>query len=101
MWENLAGKVKELINLAKRAEKTARIEIRGHTDNEGSAETNLSVSLLRAQSVLRLLVTEGVPSEYLRTTGVGFTEPLTTNPGQEERGRNRRVSFHVTLEGSP
>ena len=98
---SLARQVKELISLAQRLGKTAQIEIRGHTDNEGSAETNLAVSRLRAQSVFRLLVSEGVPPRHLRATGVGPTEPLTANLGKEERRRNRRVSFHVSLEDSP
>ncbi len=101
MAQSLAGQVKELIHLAGRAERTVQIEIRGHTDNEGTAETNQLVSRMRAQSVLRLLVAEGVEPKLLRTTGVGFAEPLTTNPSREERGRNRRVSFHVTLEDKP
>jgi outer membrane protein OmpA-like peptidoglycan-associated protein len=68
--------------------------IQGHTDNAGSASSNLELSRLRADAVKAYLVTTfGVAAARLTTAGFGDTRPVADNRTEEGRGRNRRVEL--------
>jgi type IX secretion system PorP/SprF family membrane protein len=71
------------------------LEVVGHTDNIGTAQANKKVSLLRAQSVIDYLKTQGVNAKRLKITGKGATEPLVSNDTETNRARNRRVEFII------
>ena len=60
-------------------------EINGHTDNIGSAESNLKLSQDRAISVRKALVDRGVQSERLAAFGYGEKRPIATNETDEGR----------------
>ncbi len=70
-----------------------KFQIIGHTDNDGSSESNLLLSQERAESVKKALITLGIKAERLTTLGKGETEPLNTNSSPEEKSNNRRVEF--------
>ena len=74
-----------------------RIEIVGHTDNQGSPEYNERLSKDRAESVKTYLVEGGVDASRLETRGAGQSEPLTPNSNDTEEGRakNRRTEFKL------
>ncbi len=72
-----------------------RIEIQGHTDNQGLAEHNSDLSQRRADSVKAWLVENGVGEERLTAMGYGPTEPIASNDTDENRARNRRVQFVI------
>lgn len=76
--------------------KTMHIEIRGHTDNIGSAQYNQSLSEKRALSVYNYLVQNGIHKERLSYKGFGDTLPVSTNDTEEGRALNRRTEFRVT-----
>jgi OOP family OmpA-OmpF porin len=76
-----------------------RIEIVGHTDNEGTAEYNLELSQGRADSVKRYFVAGGVDESRLQTRGAGQKEPIASNDTEEGRAKNRRTEFKI-LEAS-
>jgi OOP family OmpA-OmpF porin len=69
------------------------LQIVGHTDDTGTAEANLALSLARAQAVLDFLVAAGVPAGRLTATGRGDTKPVASNATAEGRFRNRRIEF--------
>lgn len=71
----------------------SRIKIVGHTDNVGSAESNLTLSQRRAASVRDVLVARGVPASMLLVEGVGMSEPVEPNDTALGRANNRRVTF--------
>lgn len=73
-----------------------RIEVSGHTDNVGRAETNLRLSLLRAKSVAQFLVDHNISPDRVEARGYGQTRPMATND-QEKEGRelNRRIEIMV------
>jgi outer membrane protein OmpA-like peptidoglycan-associated protein len=73
-----------------------RFEIGGHTDNQGPAEVNMTLSHKRAESVVAYLVSNGVDSKRLVAKGYGETKPLASND-DEENGRelNRRIEVAV------
>ena len=69
------------------------LEIAGHTDASGSPARNLSLSLARAESVVRFLVAHGVPAARLTAKGYG-AEGLAL-PDHPLDPRNRRVEARV------
>lgn len=69
------------------------VEIAGHTDNQGRADYNLMLSLLRAENVRRYLVDKGVSKYRLFVEGYGEARPLGPNDTEEGRAQNRRVDL--------
>lgn len=74
---------------------TLRIEISGHTDNIGKAETNLLLSDNRARSVVEYLVTKKIDPKRLSHKGYGLTKPIADNSTEEGRAQNRRTEMRV------
>lgn len=77
------------------ANETIKMEIRGHTDNEGEEEYNLGLSQRRAERVRQFLVKNGVAEGRLDTRGMGESVPLVPNDNDEARAKNRRIEFVV------
>ncbi len=75
--------------------KSARIEVQGHTDAEGTPERNSNLSNRRARSVLEYLIKAGVDNGRLTAVGYGETQPVAANDTAENRARNRRIEFEV------
>ena len=76
-----------------KADPDLSLEIQGHTDNVGSAATNLALSKERAAAVKAALVNAGVDDTRLTTNGFGDTQPVADNSTDEGRARNRRVEL--------
>ncbi len=68
----------------------------GHTDNKGSQSYNLPLSEKRAQSVKEYLVSKGISSSRLTSTGKGLLEPIADNTTDAGRAQNRRVEIAIT-----
>lgn len=73
----------------------ATICVKGHTDNIGSAETNMELSKQRAIAVVDYLVKKGVNPSKLTYEYYGMSKPLTSNDTEEGRLQNRRVEFEI------
>ncbi len=66
----------------------------GHTDNEGSFQSNLALSQRRAEAVVQALVErEFIEPNRLRAEGVGMLAPVASNATEEGRAFNRRVEL--------
>lgn len=66
----------------------------GHTDNTGSFETNIKLSLDRANAVVNALVSQhGVSAARLKAWGNGPASPVATNSTEEGKALNRRVEL--------
>ena len=76
-----------------------RILVVGHTDSVGSDAYNLKLSKQRADSVANYLVQNGVPTQNIRTEGLGKRQPVASNETAEGRAQNRRVE--ITLSPGP
>jgi outer membrane protein OmpA-like peptidoglycan-associated protein len=63
----------------------------GYTDNVGSADSNMDLSVRRANAVRLALIGMGVDSNRIATHGYGETYPVSTNGTPEGREANRRV----------
>jgi len=69
--------------------KNSNFLIEGHTDQVGSSDYNMDLSLKRAQAVIRALVQLGISSHRLSPVGYGATRLY--NQEQPEASENRRV----------
>jgi len=74
---------------------TVKIQISGHTDNQGSEVYNQKLSLERAQTVYRYLVDNGVDSSRLSFKGYGKERPIAPNDTEENRAKNRRTEILI------
>jgi outer membrane protein OmpA-like peptidoglycan-associated protein len=71
------------------------ILIEGHTDNTGTAEYNMQLSVRRAQSVGNYLKQLGIRQTRLTETGYGITQPIADNSTAAGRTLNRRVEIAI------
>ncbi|MCC6601222.1 MAG: OmpA family protein, partial [Crocinitomicaceae bacterium] len=71
------------------------IEIRGHTDNVGNDQSNLTLSMDRAFEVLNYLASKGVEGKRMSYKGFGETKPVSSNDTEEGRSKNRRTEFLI------
>lgn len=74
------------------------IEVRGFTDNVGTADANLVLSKKRANAVRKFLIQNGVQEERISASGFGATLPVAPNNTAQGRAQNRRVEFIVSYE---
>jgi len=72
---------------------TARFEVQGHTDNQGSDAINDPLSQQRAEAVVKALEGLGCDPFNMRAVGKGSHEPVADNKTDEGRAKNRRVEF--------
>ena len=72
-----------------------KIEIGGHTDNIGSAQSNLILSQKRAEAVRDYLVSKGIDGSRITAKGYGATKPIAPNNTDANRAKNRRVVFTI------
>ena len=72
-----------------------KIRVSGHTDNVGSAETNMTLSRNRAKSVVNYLIKKGVKPNKISSAWYGYTRPVASNDTEEGRRLNRRVEFEI------
>jgi outer membrane protein OmpA-like peptidoglycan-associated protein len=71
-----------------------KLLVEGHTDNVGSAPSNLALSDKRAAAVKAWLVEkEQIAATRLTTKGLGDTKPAVPNTSAEGRQNNRRVEL--------
>lgn len=81
-----------------KAHPSMRIELRGHTDNQGTRDFNQRLSEARAQSVAEYLAAHGIDRRRLTAVGFGESKPIDSNDTPEGRRRNRRVEYLVVHE---
>lgn len=72
-----------------------KLEISGHTSNEGDPIKNKTLSLERAQAVINYLAEKGINKERLTPLGFGEEKPISDNSTVSGRKLNRRVEFRV------
>jgi OmpA-OmpF porin, OOP family len=73
-----------------------KLEINGHTDNQGKAEKNLALSEIRAKAVKAYLVRKGVTESRMTAVGHGQDMPAFDNKTVAGRAKNRRVQLNVS-----
>jgi OOP family OmpA-OmpF porin len=69
------------------------VEVAGHTDAQGAANTNLALSERRAKAVVAALAARGVPADRLTAKGYGETQPKVPSGPDDANAQNRRIEF--------
>jgi len=72
----------------------ASFEVDGHTDELGSDQYNMDLSVARAEAVAKALAERGVDIKRIKPHGFGETRPLTTTG---DTSVNRRVEASVIM----
>ncbi|MCM2473397.1 peptidoglycan -binding protein [Rhizobium sp. CG5] len=92
-----------LLDLAKEipAEINWVLRVDGHTDNvqlsgSGRYADNWELSAARAISVVKFLISKGVPSARLVAAGFGEYQPIAEGDTPEARNQNRRIELKLT-----
>jgi outer membrane protein OmpA-like peptidoglycan-associated protein len=75
--------------------KTVALEVGGHTDSQGNAASNMTLSEGRARAVKSYLTGKGIAAARLLAKGYGQTRPIADNGSAEGRAKNRRIGFTV------
>ncbi len=76
------------------------LEVGGHTDSQGRAETNLRLSQARAETVINALLARRVLVSEMVARGYGPEQPIADNATAEGREANRRIEFTL-IEPEP
>jgi len=69
--------------------------IEGYACSKGTEERNMILSMLRAISVEKYLLSRGVPQKSLISEGEGSANPVGDNTTNDGRTLNRRVEFKI------
>lgn len=71
------------------------MEVYGHTDSDGSDETNLALSQARVDAVKAFYVDQGIDPDRVTAIGRGESEPVADNATADGRQQNRRVEVVI------
>jgi OOP family OmpA-OmpF porin len=85
-----------LKEIAKLLQQSPRLNLHvvGHTDNIGTLISNMELSKLRAEAVVKTLVSKyEIDAKRLHPVGVGPLAPVASNKTEEGRAKNRRVEL--------
>ncbi|HPH00992.1 MAG TPA: OmpA family protein [Tenuifilaceae bacterium] len=74
---------------------TIKVEIGGHTDNQGAPDYNQKLSERRAKSVVDYLLSKSVSPERVSWKGYGESQPVAPNSSPEGRAMNRRTELKI------
>ncbi|MDF2188420.1 OmpA family protein [Paraflavitalea sp. CAU 1676] len=75
-----------------------KIDIEGHTDNIGTAVSNLLLSQRRAMAVRTYFINKGIAVERLSASGFGEDKPVADNNTPNGRTANRRVVLNLRYQ---
>lgn len=75
--------------------KGKKVEVIGHTDNTGLRESNVALSLARAEAVRVYLGQKGISPDMIAVSGQGPDRPVADNAASDGRARNRRIEFRI------
>ncbi len=84
----------EVVSLLK-TDESLMIDIAGHTDAQGSEESNQVLSDNRAGAVKNYFVSKGIAETRLTSAGYGELKPVADNTTSAGRAKNRRTEMVV------
>lgn len=86
-----------------REDDSIELIIKAHADSRGDDDYNLLLSMRRAKTVEKELVSKGIPQDRFQIAWVGEREPFIDYYNQrcteEEHAYNRRVEF-ILIDGN-
>jgi outer membrane protein OmpA-like peptidoglycan-associated protein len=87
-----AGIIDQIVELMK-SQPSLKLSIEGHTDSQGTPESNKTLSLNRAQAVIKTVSEKGISASRMSAVGWGQEKPVADNRTEEGRAKNRRVEI--------
>lgn len=84
--------VEQIIEMMKQA-KDIKLSIEGHTDSDGSNDSNQKLSEARAKAVVDAILNGGIDSSRLASAGFGEERPIADNATEDGKAKNRRVEL--------
>lgn len=72
-----------------------KVLIRGHTDNIGTDDFNLQLSLSRAETIRQVLIEKGMDPAKIFCEGLGEAQPVASNATDSGRAVNRRIEVVI------
>jgi len=88
-----AATLKEIAKLLQQDAKL-KLYVVGHTDNQGALDSNMDLSMRRANAVILALTSKyGVAGTRLKALGDGPSAPVASNDSEDGRAKNRRVEL--------
>jgi len=91
------SELNELVEFMKLKNKVV-VEISGHTDNVGEPESNMKLSVARAEAVRNYLISKSIDSNRILAIGYGETRPVDSNDTEKGRSSNRRTEVRIVSE---
>jgi len=71
-----------------------KLNVVGHTDNDGTLDNNMKLSQARAEAVVQALTGKyGIAATRLKAFGVGPLAPVASNDTADGKAKNRRVEL--------
>lgn len=89
-----AGVAEEVMAEVKKRD-SRDISLNGHTDRVGDNQSNMELSLKRADTVRELLLQAGVKPEYIQVEYYGESKPIVPTEDEVDEPLNRRVEVVV------
>lgn len=84
--------IEQIIEMMKQAP-DIKLSVEGHTDSDGSNESNLKLSEARAKAVVEAITKGGIEAARLSFAGFGEEKPIADNSTAEGKAKNRRVEL--------
>jgi len=87
----------QMLTIMKGFPQINKIRVEGHTDSDGNAADNLTLSENRAKAVIAWLVGKGIDQSRFSFAGCAAKDPLAPNDTAEHKQKNRRTEFDIEL----
>jgi outer membrane protein OmpA-like peptidoglycan-associated protein len=87
-----ANVLEQIVNLLQQSS-DLKLRVEGHTDSQGNATANQTLSEKRAQAVVAWLTSKGISASRLAAKGYGASKPVADNSTEDGRAKNRRVEL--------
>ena len=75
-------------------DRAKRLQVEGHTDDQGGREYNLALGQKRAEAVAKSLALLGAASTQVEAVSFGKERPAATGSDDEARAKNRRAELN-------
>ena len=90
------SRLKDVAKVLTREDPVSTMVVEGHTDSQGKASYNQTLSEERAQAVRDYLVASGIAADRISSKGYGPSRPVSENNTSEGRANNRRVEIVIS-----
>lgn len=87
--------VEEIAGVLKNHPEAQFIEVSGHTDTNGSEQSNVALARSRATAIMKELTKDGVDAKRMRAVGYGPYCPEDKGTTEEALKKNRRVDILI------